>query len=49
MKNLTQSFKAVIYGNADSIQLRNVSLALIIPVLILLLIVMFHTQTGKIY
>lgn len=48
MKALTQSFKAVIYGNADAIQLRNVSLAIIIPVLILLFVFTYHMQGAKI-
>ncbi|SEP40026.1 hypothetical protein SAMN05428947_11481 [Mucilaginibacter sp. OK283] len=46
MKTLTKSFKAVIYGNADAIQLRNVSLALIVPALIILFIFAAHAQNG---
>jgi hypothetical protein len=48
MKTLTKSFKAVIYGNADAIQLRNVSLALIVPVLIIIFIFASHAQHGNI-
>jgi len=48
MKTLTKSFKAVIYGNADPIQLRNVSLALIVPIVIILLILAAHAQSGNV-
>ncbi|MCS3733779.1 hypothetical protein FHS10_001722 [Mucilaginibacter dorajii] len=44
MKSLTKSFKAVLYGDADPVQLRNVSLAIIIPVLIILFIFGSHIK-----
>ncbi len=42
MKTLAKSFKAVILGNADTIQLRNVFFVVIIPIMILIFMFIPH-------